>query len=129
MATYITRYGYSSDITEANFEKVVEDLLEELRTEEYEEPDDEHTQVSIGTEHWSVTAQVSGLITFDNIDLLEGNASELPENMYLRNISDSDLKEIWLAILVNDKKKLLSFNWVKFEQLPEYTIDYYREKA
>ncbi len=126
MTTYMTRYGYSSQIDESNFEKVAADLIEELRTEQYEEPDDEHTQVSISNEHWSITAQVSGLITFDNIDMLEGNESEMPENMYLRNISDSKLTRLWLSVVENNPINLLSSNWVQLEQLPEYSIDFYR---
>lgn len=78
-------------------QKVINDLIEELRTEKFEEQDDEHTQVSIGNEHYAVTAQVSGLITFDNMDVLEGLESLLPEVVYLRDIPDDDLKTIWRA--------------------------------
>lgn len=38
----------------------------------FEEPYDEHTQVPVGNENYSVTAQVSGLITLDKMDTLEG---------------------------------------------------------
>lgn len=101
-------------------------LVRELREEQFEDPDDEHTQVSVGNEHWSVTAQVSGLITFDNIDILEGLASDLPETMYLRDISDEMLFEIWIAVIGGDKDKLLSYPWkLKVELLP-FTRDYYR---
>jgi len=129
MANYITRYGYTSEVDGNNIEKVTIDLIKELRTEEHEKPDDEHTQVAIGNEHWAITAQVSGLITFDNIALFEGNESEIPENMYLRNISDTELANLWLALVENNVEKLKSSNWVQYEELPEYTIDYYREKA
>jgi hypothetical protein len=129
MANYITRYGYSSEVDESNFEKVAADLIEELRTEEHEEPDDEHIQVSIRNEHWSITAQVSGLITFDNIDLPEGSESELPEKMYLRNIPDSELVKLWLSVLQENQENLLSSNWVQYKELPEYSIYFYRERA
>jgi hypothetical protein len=82
-------------------------LIAELRTEQFDEPDNEHTQVSVGNEHWSVTAQVSGLITFDNMDLLEGEPSDLPETMHLRDIPDSQLIAIWQAVVRGDLAALL----------------------
>ncbi|MEH6458385.1 hypothetical protein [Chitinimonas sp. JJ19] len=102
------------------------ELLEELREEQFDEPDDEHSQVSIGNEHWAVTAQVSGLITFDNIDLIEGVPSDLPECMYLRNVSDDTLKTIWRSIVNSDEKTLLSFAWAQLNELMPYQRDYYR---
>lgn len=125
-ATYNTRYGYSASVDKSNQEEVMSDLLAELREEQFDEPDDEHTQVSIGNEHWAVTAQVSGLITFDNIDCLEGGPSELPESMYLRNISDETIKTIWRSIVSSDKKTILSFAWVQLNELTPYLKDYYR---
>ena len=129
MANYLTRCGYSAEINESNFEKITKSLVEELRTEEHDEPDDEHTQVSVGNEHWSITAQVSGLITFDNIDILEGVESELPESMYLRNISDAELVRLWWALVQDNVSILTESNWCSFEELPAYEDDFYRAKA
>lgn len=128
-ATYQTRYGFSDSVTELNLQKVMSDLLEELRSEELEEPDDEHTQVSIGNEHYAVTAQVSGLITFDNMDVLEGIDSPHPEVIYLRNLADDDLRTIWAAVAVQDEKVIFSYPWVKFDELLPYSCDYYRDAA
>src|SRR5262245_31442532 len=95
MATIKTRYGYSQPVSDPDDLWITRKLIAELRTEQFEEPDDEHTQVSVGNEHWAVTAQVSGLITFDNMDLLESEESDLPEEMHLRNIPDEQLVRIW----------------------------------
>ena len=100
--------------------------MAELRDEKFDEPDDEHTQVSVGNEHWAVTAQVSGLITFDNIDLLEGVPSELPASMYLRDVSDETIKAIWRAVIGANEKVLLSFAWAPLGELNPYQKDYYR---
>ena len=126
MATILTRYGHSETIDDENNEWVTHQLIRELRTEQFEEPDDEHTQVSVGNEHWTVTAQVSGLITFDNMDLIEGRESDLPEDLYLRNIDDEELVEIWQAIVRNEKESLMSHNWKDFDSLEPYISDYYR---
>ena len=102
-------------------------MIAELRTEQFNEPDDEHTQVSVGNEHWAVTAQVSGLITFDNIDLLEGELSDLPETMHLRDVPDSQLIAIWQATVRNDRDALLDHPWKSLDDLQLYGgADYYR---
>ena len=114
MATINTRYGYSERVSDPDDEWITRKLIAELRTEQFEEPDDEHTQVSVGNEHWAVTAQVSGLIIFDNIDLFEGEVSDLPDQMYLRDIPDEQLIRIWQAIVRGDKDALLEHEWKPF---------------
>jgi hypothetical protein len=128
-ATYHTRYGYSNSVSEADLQNVMNDLLEELRTEESDAPDDEHTQVSVGNEHYAVTAQVSGLITFDNFDILEGLESPHPEVIYLRDVPDSDLKAIWAAVLAHDHRTIFSYPWAQFDELPPYSRDFYRDAS
>jgi hypothetical protein len=105
---------------------VVARLLADLRHEHYDVPDDEHTQVSMGTEHWSVTVDVSGLVTFDNIDLLEGQPSDLPETMCMRDLSDERVKRLWRAVVDNDKTALLSFPWQSSSTLEPYVRAFYR---
>ena len=73
-----TRYGYSQQVSDPDDPWITRKLIAELRSEQFDEPDDEHTRVFVGNEHWAVTAQVSGLITFENMDLLEGEESDLP---------------------------------------------------
>ncbi|PHS00014.1 MAG: hypothetical protein COA78_24415 [Blastopirellula sp.] len=127
MAEILTRYGHSETSDDPNNEWITRKLIAELRSEQFEESDDEHTQVSVGNEHWSVSAQVSGLITFDNIDLLEGEPSDLPETMHLRDILDSDLVAIWQAIVQRDGQALLTHPWKALDELPPYQVGYYRK--
>lgn len=127
MAGYYTRYGFKGELDAENMETVFGDLIEELKTEQFDVPDDEHTQVSIGSPHWSVTAQVSGLIIFDNLDFYAGIASELPENMYLRDIDDAQLKSIWRAVADEDVETLKTFQWVSREKLTPFQMDFYRK--
>ena len=126
MATIITRYGYSQAVSDPSDDWITRKLIVELRTEQFDEPDNEHTQVSVGNEHWAVTAQVSGLITFDNMDLLEGEESDLPETMHLRDIPDEQLIRIWQAVVRGDKQALLEHPWQPLSALPAFASDYYR---
>jgi hypothetical protein len=121
------RHGDHGAVTEENFDEVVARLLADLRFEHYEAPDDEHTQVSIHTEHWSVTLDVSGLVVFDNFDLLEGQPSDLPETMYLRDLSDDQARQLWRAVVDNDRAALLSFPWQSSSTLAAYVRDFYRD--
>jgi hypothetical protein len=126
MAIINTRYGYSQSVSDPNDPWITTKLVAELRTEQFDEPDDEHTQVSVGNEHWAVTADVSGLITFDNMDLLEGEESDLPEEMHLRDILDKELIRIWQAVVRGDKDALLEHPWKPLNELSRYVRDYYR---
>jgi hypothetical protein len=126
MAQIISRYGHTETVTDPGSEWVTHRLLTELRTEQFDEPDDEHTQVSVGNEHWAVTAQVSGLVTFDNLHLLEGVDSDLPESMYLRDLADETLISIWRAVVLEDRQSLLSYQWCSLAELPPFSRDYYR---
>src|SRR5262245_11755071 len=126
MAFINTRYGHSQQITDPDDDWITRKLIAELRTEQFDESDNEHAQVSVANEHWAVTAQVSGLITFDNMDLLEGEESDLPETMHLRDIPDEQLIEIWKALVRGDKRALLEHPWQRMESLPPYASDYYR---
>ena len=80
-------------------------------------------------EHWAVTAQVSGLITCDNLDVLEGEKSGLPQEMHLRDIPDEQLIRIWRAVVRGDTVFLLRYPWMRLSDLPSYVQDYYRAGA
>ena len=73
--------------------------------------------------------QVSGLVTFDNIDLLGGEESDLPETMYLRDIPDEQLIQIWQAVVRGDKQTLIDQPWQPWNSLPPHVSDYYRSEA
>jgi hypothetical protein len=102
-------------------------LAAELRQEAPEEPAYEQTQVSISNEYWIVTAQVSGLVSFDKAGITVGEDSILPDSMHLSDIPDKVLFDIWSAVIEENKEKLLSFEWRKLEDLPPYKGDYYKK--
>jgi hypothetical protein len=129
VAQIITRYGYAEKVSDPFNEWVTRRLLSDLRIEQFDEPDNEHTQVSVGNEHWSVTVEVSGLVTFDNLDRLEGVDSTLPETMYLRDIPDETLIAIWQAVVREDQQAILSYPWCSQDDLPRYARDYYRQES
>ena len=126
-ASYRTRYGKSGKITSKNRVEVMRRLTDELRKEIPEQQVYEQTHVSISNEQWTVTAQVSGLISFDNADNAEGEDSTLPDSMHLSDIPDQVLFDIWSAVIENNKEKLLSFEWRKLKDLPPYRGDYYKK--
>lgn len=67
------RYGDGADIA-----TIVEALIVELETEQFDEPDDEHTQVAVGHGHWSVTVMVSGLMVLDDLSAITGSPHDQP---------------------------------------------------
>ena len=124
-ARYTTRYGYQELITAGDEESIMKMLVDELAKRIGLHPG---VAVSIGNERWSVTAQVSGLITFDNVAMLEGEPSNLPETAHLRDIPDETLFQIWRATISADHERITSFGWKNLDQLPEYTRDFYRAR-
>jgi len=126
VAQIITRYGHFEHVTDPNSEWVTRRLLLELRSELYDKPDNEHTEVSVGNAHWTVIAQISGLVICDNVGRPEGFNSNLPETMYLRDIPDATLVAIWQALVREDQAALLSHPWRQLDELPAYSGDYYR---
>jgi hypothetical protein len=126
MATIKTRYGAMLPVNDPHDPWITRKLIAELRTEEFDEPDDEHTQVSVDNEHWAVTAQVSGLITLDNLDLIRGRESDFPEAMRLRDIPDEQLIGMWQAVVRGDNASFLGLPWKPLSELPPYARDYYR---
>lgn len=129
MATIKTRYGYTQPVNDPEDAWITRKLIAELRTEEFDEPDDEHTQVAVGNEHWSVTAQVSGLITLTNMDQLKDVISHPPETMHLRDIPDAQLVSIWQAVARGDEGALFEHPWKPLSGLPPYVRDFYRVGA
>lgn len=129
MARIKTRYGYSELVSDPDDPWITRKLIAELRTEQFDEPDDEHTQVSVANERWAVTAQVSGLITCENLDVRQGEVSDVPEAMHLRNIPDEQLIRIWRAVVRGDTVSLFGYPWMRLSDLPPYVRDYYRDGA
>ncbi|GLS27830.1 hypothetical protein [Marinibactrum halimedae] len=68
LATAGYRYGGKGEINEKNLNEQVKKLVEQLRQEEFDTPDDEHTQVFITRpDDMSLTGYVDGLLKLEHL--------------------------------------------------------------
>jgi hypothetical protein len=105
-----TRYGHTERFDENRAVDAVNSLIEDLSTEQFEKPDDEHTQVAVGVGKWGLTAEVSGLLTLSNVN----DHSEL----HLRATSRGQVREYLLQMARGDVEGIRKLNWLSYEQLP-----------
>lgn len=124
------RYGaeekYSDD---ADIPAVVERLIHELETEFYDEPDDEHIQVAISNGDWSVTVQVSGLMTLDDLGWITGNDADVPlDELFIRAKSRSQAVEMLTLIARGEIEEVRSQQWTPFDRVPPHEADLFRTK-
>jgi hypothetical protein len=126
-----TRYGaqerYEDD---ADIPAVVGALIQELETEHYEdEPDDEHTQVAISNGDWSVTVQVSGLMTLDDLSWITGSDDDVPSGeLFIRADSRRQAVEMLTRIAQGDIEGIRSEPWTPFDQVAPFKGDLFRQK-
>jgi hypothetical protein len=126
-----TRYGadkkYGDD---ADILAVVIELIHELETEYYkDEPDDEHTQVAISNGDWSVTVQVSGLMTLDDLSWITGSDDDVPsEELFIRADSKRQAIEMLTRIAQGDIEGIRSESWTPFDQIPPFKGELFRQK-
>ena len=114
-----TRYGASETYDATEAATVVERLLVELETEEFEEPDDEHTQVAVGFGDWALTVQVSGLLWLED---LRGNT----DAVHLRATSRTQVKDLLIAMAEGRVDEVRRAGWVPFDRLPPHREDFFR---
>jgi len=121
--TIKSRYGSLEDRgDDVDIEAVVEDLIQELETEQFEEPDDEHYQVAVCFGNWGITVFVSGLIGLDD---LTGTA--VPFNsLYLRATDRSAVVRLLCQLARGEIEQVRSAGWTAFENLPPYQSDFFR---
>jgi hypothetical protein len=129
MAFYVyTRYGaqerYQDD---SDISSVVDRLLEELETEEFEEPDDEHTEVSLTWGNWYVAVNVSGLITLGNNSWITGKETDVPApTLHMRASSRSEVSDLLNQLARGEVQAVRSASWMPMEKLPPRTSDFFR---
>lgn len=123
-----TRYGAEEKYPDdADIPAIVESLIHELETEHYEEPDDEHTQVAISNRDWSVTVQISGLMTLDDLSRITGSDDDVPsEELFIRANSRSQAIEMLTLIAKGDIERVRSAHWTPFDKVPPYKGDLFR---
>lgn len=121
----LTRYGYRQTYdTLKDAEQVILRLLSELKREEFETPDDEHTQVSLANGNIAITVQVSGLVTLEKID-----PEEAPEeSLYRRDVPDRELVPLLFQLASGNMITVQEADWSKFDDLLPYKRDFYRVK-
>jgi hypothetical protein len=123
-----TRYGYEeAHGADADVAQVIATLLDELGYEEFDEPDDEHTQVSLSNGGWGITVQVSGLVTLDNLSWITGSIEDKPiESLYMRDVPRDQLILLLSALTQGEFETVLAASWVPYDRLSAYERDYYR---
>ena len=121
-----SRYGLLSehDVVVSAIEPILWELVNELRVEQFEQPDDEHTQVAVAAGAWSISVYVSGLVELENLETGDGSGW----SRYLRDVPDRDLLELLVHLAQHDFQKVHAAGWCAFEDLPAYERDFYRSR-
>jgi hypothetical protein len=125
-----TRYGAMVIYPDvADIPTVIESLIRELETEHHDEPDDEHTQVAISNGDWSVTVQVSGLMTLDDLGRITGGDDDAPsEELFLRARSRGQAVEMLTLIAEGNVDRVRAGSWTPFDRVPPHEGDLFRVK-
>lgn len=120
-----TRYGATETYADdADIPVIANRLIEELETEQFDEPDNEHTQIAISRGDWAVTVEVSGLMTLDD---LPGSEADIPtESLHLRAKSREEAAEMLTKMARGELDAIQAAGWVPFDQLQPYKEDLFR---
>ena len=132
-STY-SRYGAQSHYTESDDpEQVARHLIDELRTEEFEEPDDEHTEVSISYGDWTISVAVFGRVTLQDLSWITGSETDTPKNskymledLHMRDVPDNDLIGLMSDLARGKIDSVRTANWLAADQLVPYVRAFYR---
>jgi hypothetical protein len=129
-----TRYGAMERFDDrADIPAIVERLIRELETEQHDGPDDEHTQVAVSNEDWSVTVQVSGLMTLSVMRLIEAMVHDpsikLPEELPIRAKSRQEVFDSLSMMARGEVEAVRSAPWAPFDQVPPYERDLFRGRT
>jgi hypothetical protein len=129
-----TRYGAMEQFDDrADIPAIVERLIWELETEQFDEPDDEHTQVAVTNEGWSVTVQVSGLMTLSDMRLIEAMVNdpsiELPEELHIRARSRREAFDMLLMMARGEVESVRPAPWTTIDEVPPYGGDLFRKRT
>lgn len=120
-ATARWRYGGTTDINEPDaLEDVIDRLIHQLRTEEFEEPDDEHTRVSLSCGDFAIEIQVSGRVSFVDLSCYT--------TLYLRDVPDHILRQLLVDLAHARFEQVQSAGWLARDALPPYERDFYRQQ-
>lgn len=122
-----TRYGamasYSDD---REIPRVVESLIRELETEQFEEPDDEHFQVAIGYGDWALTVTVYGLMILD--DMRELQNGDIGPELVKRAVSREEAIELLTMMAKGKVEEIKTAGWVPRDQVAPFQRALFREQ-
>jgi hypothetical protein len=123
------RYGGQEFYTDTrSVKKVVDKLIRELEEEQFEEPDDEHTEVSLTRGHWAIIVRVSGEVALSDDYWITGHESDKPRDcLYMRDVPREQLEKLMCALATGDLETVFDAPWVQEHRLPPYKRDFYRK--
>lgn len=124
-----TRYGAQERYADTrSVRKVVDDLIAELEEEQFEEPDNEHTEVSLRRGHWGISVNVNGLVKLADDFWLTDQEGDIPrESLFMRDVPRDRLMELMCALAKGDLETMFDAPWVQKHRLPPYKRDFYRK--
>jgi hypothetical protein len=126
-----TRYGYIEKFNDnADSERITEGLIQELETEQFDEPDDEHTQIAVSYENLAVIVDISGLIILDDLSSITGSPEDiLSESFYIRDLPRTEVFALLVELAKGNISKVRDMNWLSFDKLPPYERDFFRQNV
>lgn len=121
-----TRYGaMESYPSTAEIAAVVESLIRELETEQFDEPDDEHYQVAIGHDDWAITVTVYGLMILDNMH--ESAEGEPGTELFRRATSREEVTRLLTLMARGEVEAVQAAGWLPRDQVPPWERDLFRQ--
>lgn len=121
-----TRYGaMESYPDDADIPAIVESLIQELETEQFEEPDDEHYQVAIRYGDWAVTVTVYGLMILD--DMRETPDGQPGPELFKRAASREEAANLLAVLARGDTQAVQGAGWVPRDRVPPWERDLFRK--
>ena len=123
-----SRYGYTSTPSPEDLREAIASMLRELRTERYEEPDNEHTRVAMThNENVCIEIKVDGMVTLVDLRFLTTPADAIvPQEVYIADIPDDQMTALLVALAQGDYETVLAAGWGSKSELPPYKGDFYR---
>jgi hypothetical protein len=122
--TIKTRYGAMETYTDdARIPEAVAFLIEELETEQFDEPDDEHYQVAVGHGDWAVTVTVYGLMILDDMRGQPGGGPTL----FKRAKSRDEAIHLLTLMARGEINAVRVAGWTLRDQVPPWERDLFRQ--
>jgi hypothetical protein len=118
--TIQTRYGAMEQYTDdAKIPEAVAFLIEELETEQFDEPDDEHYQVAVCHGDWAVTATVYGLMILSDLDS--------GQELFKRAADRDEAIELLTLLARGEVDAVRASGWTPRDQVPPWERDLFRK--